>query len=227
MANYFDKTTEEAIVQFNKEEELEKKHKIYEKKIRRSFEKLVENIIMIYRFNQGDQNSYEALKNDCVSFLYERLPKYDPEFGSKAFSYYNVVAKNHLLAQQSKYNIKTKREIRYADRTNSQEVISNLNLEQETVPSYEDEIVESEQFLIVLNEIKNWRERYKKDKERLVLDGIVYLMENSRNLDIINKKSVYLFLREITGMNTKQIVSELNKFRRSYSFFKIRDNRGE
>jgi|10_taG_2_1085330.scaffolds.fasta_scaffold17091_4 hypothetical protein len=225
MGNYFDKKTQDAIVEFNDEEDMESKHRIYDERIRYSLEKLVENIIMVYRFSQGDQNSYEALKNDCVSFLYERLPNFDPDRGSKAFSYYNVVAKNHLLAQQTKYSNKLKKEVTYVDRTNSQEKISAINLEQETIPSYEEEIIESEDFFIVLSEIKNWRGRYKKDKERLVLDGIVYLMENSENLDIINKKSVYLYLREITGLNTKQVVSQLQKFRRSYKFFKRRNNR--
>jgi len=220
MGDYFDYNTQEAIVQFNGEESIEKKHKIYEDKIKSGFEKLVENIIMIYRFNQGDQSSYETLKNDCVSFLYESLPKFDPSRGSKAFSYYNVIAKNHLLAQQNKYNKKMKREIRYVDRTNTQETFSSLNLEQETIPSHEDTVVELEEFFIVLDEIRAWKRKYKKDRENLVLDGIIYLMENSVNLDIINKKSVYLFLREITGLNTKQIVAALNKFRRSYQYFR-------
>jgi hypothetical protein len=225
MVHYFDQSTEDAIVQFNKEEDVEKKHSLYENKIRSGFEKLAENIIMIYRFNQGDQNSYEALKNDCVSFMYERIPKFDPNFGSAAFSYYNVVAKNYLLAQQSKYNKKIKREIMYVDRTNTQEVISSSNLEQETIAPYEDDIIESEEFLITLDEIKHWKKRFKKDKERLVLNGIIFLMENSKNLDIINKKSVYLYLREITGLNTKQVVAQLTKLRRSYKFFRKRINR--
>ena len=39
-------------------------------------------------------------------------------------------------------------------------------------------------------------------------------------IDIFNKKAIYLYLREITGLNTKQIVNSLKKFRKRYSTFK-------
>ena len=44
----------------------------------------------------------QILKSDCVSFLYETLEKFDPSKGSKAFSYFNVVAKNWLIIQSKK-----------------------------------------------------------------------------------------------------------------------------
>ena len=40
-------------------------------------------------------------------------------------------------------------------------------------------------------------------------------------LDILNKKAVYLYLEEISkGLNTKRIVSQLNKMRKRYATFK-------
>ena len=35
-----------------------------------------------------------------------------------------------------------------------------------------------------------------------------------------NKKAIYLYLRELTGLNTKQVVSQLNKMRKKYRTFK-------
>ena len=40
------------------------------------------------------------------------------------------------------------------------------------------------------------------------------------DIEIFNKKAIYLYLREITGLNTKQIVNSLKKFRKKYYLFK-------
>jgi hypothetical protein len=52
-------------------------------------------------------------------------------------------------------------------------------------------------------------------------------MKNIEQIEIFNKKAVYLYLREITGLNTKQIVSCLNKMRARYSTFKNKWDNGE
>jgi len=46
------------------------------------------------------------------------------------------------------------------------------------------------------------------------------LFESKDDIEIFNKKAIYLYLREITGLNTKQVVNSLNKFRGYYKEFK-------
>ena len=46
-----------------------------------------------------------------------------------------------------------------------------------------------------------------------VIEAVKILCESVDDLEILNKKAVYLYLREITGLNTKQVVSNLNKIR--------------
>ena len=46
-------------------------------------------------------------------------------------------------------------------------------------------------------------------------------------IEIMNKKAIYLYLREITGLNTKQVVNNLNKLRAKYRIFKKNWNKGE
>ena len=58
------------------------------------------------------------------------------------------------------------------------------------------------------------------DNERRVYEAIRVILDSVEEIDIFNKKAVYLYLREITGMNTKQIVTQLNKFRKKYKLFK-------
>ncbi|HCT52031.1 MAG TPA: hypothetical protein DF712_06180, partial [Balneola sp.] len=98
---YFGPTTDQAINDFQATDCLEKKADLYQKIIQPSFDKLVENLIFIHGFAKN-HHSYEVLKCDCVSFLYETLQKFDTSRGTKAFSYFNVVAKNWLIIQSKK-----------------------------------------------------------------------------------------------------------------------------
>ena len=93
---YFNKDTQAAIVEFQQTEDRKIREKLYVEKIVPAFDKLAENLIFIYGFT-NNTHSVADLKNDCVSFLYETIHKWDESKGSKAFSYFNVVAKNWLI----------------------------------------------------------------------------------------------------------------------------------
>ena len=92
---YFNQKTQESIIEYQNEESLTRRQQIYVEGILPAFDKLVENLIFIHGFTKSfGAGSYESLKGDCVSFLYESIHKWNPERGTKAFSYFNVVAKN-------------------------------------------------------------------------------------------------------------------------------------
>ena len=59
-----------------------------------------------------------------------------------------------------------------------------------------------------------------KENDLKVYKAIVILFESKEDIEIFNKKAIYLYLREITGLNTKQIVNSLKKFRKKYDYFK-------
>ena len=75
-------------------------------------------------------------------------------------------------------------------------------------------------------EIESWDVPNLKPNERKVLDAIRILLTNSDNIEIFNKKAIYLYMREITGLNTKQIVNNLNKMRIRYRTFKVKWDEG-
>ena len=62
--------------------------------------------------------------------------------------------------------------------------------------------------------------------EKKVYEAIKTLLANADKLEIFNKKAIYLYLREITGLNTKQIVAQLSKMRAKYKDFKVRYENG-
>jgi hypothetical protein len=73
----------------------------------------------------------------------------------------------------------------------------------------------------------SWKGDFQKESERKVYDAVMILFESAEDIEIFNKKAIYLYLRELTGMNTKQIVVQLNKMRTRYKSFRRDWNNGE
>ena len=66
-----------------------------------------------------------------------------------------------------------------------------------------------------------------KENEKKVLDAVKIIFQSCNDIEIFNKKAIYLYLREITGLNTKQVVNNLNKLRKKYRTFKVKWESGE
>jgi hypothetical protein len=115
MAQYFTKDTDSAIERFNAAELDDEKHTIFDKEIRPAFEKLIENLIFVYKFyTLGDP---PTLQRECLTDLYNTLPKFDPSKASNpnkptstSFSYFNMVAKNWFIARTREASKKSKNE---------------------------------------------------------------------------------------------------------------------
>ena len=76
-------------------------------------------------------------------------------------------------------------------------------------------------------EIESWDTGNLKPNEKKVYEAIKILLSNPDSIEIFNKKAIYLYIREITGLNTKQIVNNLNKMRAKYRNFKEDWNGGK
>ena len=61
-----------------------------------------------------------------------------------------------------------------------------------------------------------------KENEKKVLMAVRILLDSADQIEIFNKKAIYLYLRELTGLNTKQVVNNLNKLRKRYRTFKVK-----
>jgi hypothetical protein len=218
--HYFTKETENAIVAYCQTDKVSERSDLYVEHIQPAFEELVEKIVYTYKFTSLENIDY--LKEDCKIWLTTILGKFDPNNGSKAFSYFSVVTKNWFTHKAKKQTKKNKREISY-------DLLIN---EADALPAGENkdftEIEEEKQFWInLLSEVESWRKMRLKENEEKVLDAVITLMENIEQIEIFNKKAIYLYMREITGLNTKQIVNCLNKMRIKYRVFCKKWNDGE
>ena len=66
-----------------------------------------------------------------------------------------------------------------------------------------------------------------KPNEEKVYEAVRMLLASPDCIEIYNKKAIYFYIREITGLNTKQVVNNLNKMRVRYRVFKKKWDRGE
>ena len=218
--HYFTKDTEQAIIDYCNTECHSIRTKLYVEHIQPSFNELVDKIVYTYKFTNLE--NIEVLKDDCKVWLTTILGKFDPSQGTKAFSYFSVVTKNWFTHKAKKQTKKNQREVGYDDMIKEIDII---NASKETTFL---EHQENQQFWVnLLGEIESWEKFCVKENEKKVLDAVLLLMNSIEQIDIFNKKAVYLYLREITGLNTKQIVSCLNKMRVRFRTFKTKWDDGE
>ena len=57
---------------------------------------------------------------------------------------------------------------------------------------------------------------FKKDKDRKVADAINTLFKRRENLEIFNKKALYIYIREITDVDTPVITKVTKKLKKLY-----------
>lgn len=216
MTQYFNEETDLFIKDFLESDIPEVKHKIFSEGIQPAFEKLIENLIYVYKFfNLGED--VETLKRDCLTNLYQMLPKFKPEKGKKGFSYFNVVARNWFIhkARERAKKSRVEREIHVdIDR----DVVKNS--EALSCSPHESDVLEKEFWLSLHEEFDFWRDKLQKKNEKKLLEAAIFLMKNPELVSIYNKKAVYLYLREMTGLNEKQVAMNLKKLRELYEKFK-------
>lgn len=212
---YFGKHVHESVVDFQETESREERHEIYEVHIRNAFEKLSENLIYIYGFSR-DAEHFKILKSDCVSFLYETLEKFDASKGSKAFSYFNVCAKNHLLARAKKTQKSKIRNISLSDITTMSRLEKTMVESHSVVPSPDDMFIRTEDKEILKEMLQKISTKVSNENEKVCIAAIITLFNNIEELEFLNKRAVFVYLREISGLNPKQLSVALSSIRKQY-----------
>ena len=218
--HYFTKLHEDAIIKYCDTEDRELREKLYGELIQPAFDQMVDKIIYTYRFTSLP--NIGSLSDDCKIWLTTILEKYDPSKGSKAFSYFSVVTKNWFIHKVKRNQKRNRTEVYLEDMINemAEECISDE-------PNYVDTREDLEFWLSLYKEIDTWDNIMLKENERKVLMAVRILMDSADTIEIFNKKAIYLYLREITGLNTKQVVNNLNKLRKHYRTFRRKWESGQ
>jgi UDP-glucose 6-dehydrogenase len=217
---YFTSDHEEAIIRYARISDQRERTQLYIEYIQPAFNEMVDKIVFTYKFT--NLPNCDSLREECKIWLMTILDKYDPNKGSKAFSYFSVITKNWFIHKVKRQQKRNKREIDYDNisKAYEEEFLS-------TSESYITVREEEEFWASFYKELSSWDTSQMKENDFKVYQAITILFESKEEIDIFNKKAIYLYLREITGLNTKQIVNSLKKFRKKYYSFKDGWENGE
>ena len=210
---YFTAEHEEAILKYCTSESHAEKEKLYIDWIQPAFNQMVDKIVFSYKFT--NLPNIDELRMECKVWLTTILDKYDPNRGSKAFSYFSVITKNWFIHKVKRNTKRLQREVPYEE--------AELELQTNFVDpgdQYYQERVKKEFWQNLWEEMNSWETDFEKEAEKKVYDAVKIILSSVDDIEIFNKKAVYLYIREITGMNTKQVVTQLNKMRIRYRDFK-------
>ncbi|NBP02366.1 MAG: hypothetical protein EBU90_20065 [Proteobacteria bacterium] len=220
---YFTNETQDAIVEFQKSLDRKVREKLYVGKILPAFEKLVENLINIHKFS-GLHDTYEDLKNDCVNFLFETIHKFNPDMGTNAFSYFNVVAKNWLIIKTKQKVQRGRRDVSIDDPKGLSNSEIQIVEEKRTVPSQDFFLENAENVAGILKMMYEIRSRVKVENELLCINSVITIFENINDIDILNKSAILLYIRELSGLSPKQLTTSMQAVKKHYNKLKVEQN---
>jgi len=206
---YFFEENEKAIVAYNNEPSMHLRDKVYTQHIHKPFMKLTENIIHTFKFYCFD-DPYVDVQAEVVAYLIEKIDKFDPTKGSKAYSYFSIVAKNYLIYNNNENYKKMKQ------RTTLEAVDLGRNITNETA---RQELVESQKDFTD-GMVQYWDDNltimFTRKKDIRVAAAIIELFRRRDNLEIYNKKALYILIREMADVKTQYITKVINIMRRIY-----------
>ena len=202
---YFGTPVHDAIIRYNHSDDPIVRNRIYTDEIHTAFLKLAENIINTFKFSYFDYG-FRDLQEEVVSNLVINMHKFDETKGSKAFSYFSVVAKNYLIlnnnANYKKMKIHDDIDILFGHGHEDEKIIQNPSRDifNKTINYFEEHI----------------DRLFPKPQDRDIAESILYLCKNKDNIDNFNKKALYIMIREMTDVKTSKITQVSNVFRKIY-----------
>jgi len=202
---YFGREVQDAIIRYNQSTDDEERNVIYRDEIHKAFDKLAENIINTFKFSYFDYG-FEDIKAEVVAFLVMNMHKYDHTKGSKAFSYFSVVAKNYLIL----HNNANYKKLKTHDNI---DVVGNKMVRPMDNSNYTNDLFHE---IIKYFEYKS-PSLFKKKRDMDIAYAIIELLKRRDEIENFNKKSLYILIREMTNVNTSHITKVMNIFRTHYT----------
>ena len=207
---YFTSDVDIAIKEYLASSNQDERDFIFKTRIHYPFYKLAENLIHTFKFYYTEVDDLEDLKHEVVCFFLEKLDYFKPEKGSKAFSYFSIVGKNYLILYNNNNYKKKKIKADPLAVDEDDSVIRSLGRDQRKKElkdfiDYYTEYVDKHMFVL-----------FKKDHDRKVCDAVNTLFKRRENLEIFNKKALYIYIREMTNVETPVITKVTKTLKKLY-----------
>ena len=206
---YFTNETEMAIIAYNKETSDVLKNKVFNEFIYYPFQKLSENIIHTFKFYYFDGGTREV-QQEVIAFLIEKMGKF-VEGKGKAFSYIGQIAKNYLIQNNNKNykDLKSKAPISVID------FQRDLGAEQALQEKRDGLDVFIEGFIVYYGKMVD--EKFKSQRDKKIAHAVLRLFEDRKNIEIFNKKALYIMIREMTNTKTQHITKVVNVIKEDFA----------
>ena len=207
---YFTEDTELAIIEYLASEDEVLRNKIYNERIHHSFYKLAENLIHTFKFYYTEVEDLEDLKHEVICFLLEKLHYFKVGKG-KAFSYFSIVGKNYLILYNNKNYAKKKKKADLLEVDTDNEILNGFDRKE--VHDVKVEFLD----MYITHVDANLTKYFKKEAEIKVADAVLTVLRNREHLEIFNKKTIYIYIREITGLETPIITKVVKKLKNIFN----------
>lgn len=210
-ANYFTKETEEYIVKYNNSTDSDYRADIFTKHIYLPFYKLAENIIHTFKFYYTDVEQIEDLKHEIVTVLLEeKIMKFDPTNGAKAYSYFGTIVKRWLI----NYNNKNYKRLK------QMQSFSGI----ESFYEHDTDNVNNDGKITLSQFIDSWVETmdeqidmiFEKESELKIADAVLTIFRTRNDIDIFKKKALYIYIREMTDCETPHLTKVISRLKEEF-----------
>jgi hypothetical protein len=208
---YFTQETENAIVAYLASTDQIERNRIFDEKVDYAFHKLAENIIHTFKFYYTDVDTIDELKHEVVSFLLEKLHLYNQSKG-KAFSYFGTIAKRYLIIHNEKNYKKIKEKGTLEEADEDKIIVSNLVRESNGDKNLINDFID----YYVLYIDSNLYKLFPRVQDQKTADVILELFRKRENLEIFNKKAIYIYIREMIDVDTFQITKVIKILKKVY-----------
>jgi hypothetical protein len=208
---YFTSDTEEAIIEYLASKDQDNRNHIFDQRIDYAFHKLAENIIHTFKFYYTDVDTINELKHEVVAFLLEKLHLYNPNKG-KAFSYFGTIAKRYLIIYNEKNYKKVKEKGTLEEADEDKIIVDDLVREANDDKSHLSDFIN---YFVTYVDV-NLKKLFPRIQDQKTADVILELFRKRENLEIFNKKAIYIYIREMIDVDTFQITKVIKILKKVY-----------
>ena len=206
---YWTKITELSITAYNRTlDNPALRERIYRRFIYPALMKLAENLINKMK-PAYIRSNFKDLQTDLVTYLTARLDKFNPENG-KAYSYYTRSSFNYLIAENQRAYVKLKQKSSPIDIDEDRNILIEMHNDEMklTLKYFMDAYIEYCQ--------SNLNFIFNNQADIHVADSVLHIFETRETLEEFNKKALYVFIRERTGLQTNNITRVIKILKQIY-----------
>jgi len=222
--NYYDIDQEQAVLLFLKSKSNEERTKIYREHLQDPINKMIEIIIRRYKLERKSED-FPDIHADALSFLMTKFDKFKPERNKKSYSYFGTICRNYLKGELIKEYKKNR--LHTDIETAESELLERADQKYRIDDDGFNTSVFLEKLMDKLKEEINSENL--NDNEFKVGHSLIKILEDWEELFAdasnkshtkFNKNLILLYIRNMTGLSTKEIRNSMKRFKTLYFIFK-------